>query len=83
MRLSEFRCKEVINACTCKRLGHVEDLEFDDKNGRICSIVIPSQGRCFGLFGKEEDYVIPYSCIRQIGEDIILVETDENLVTRG
>jgi YlmC/YmxH family sporulation protein len=83
MRLSEFRCKEVINACSCKRLGHIEDLEFDEKSGKICAVVIPGQGRCFGLFGKEEEYVIPYHCIKQIGEDIILVEVDENTVRKG
>ena len=29
MRLCELREMEVINGCTCKRLGCVEDLEID------------------------------------------------------
>ena len=41
IRLSELRYKEVINECTCKRLGCIEDLEFDEKCGQICAVIIP------------------------------------------
>jgi YlmC/YmxH family sporulation protein len=80
MRLSDLRCKEVINECTCKRLGNIDDIEFDEKCGQICAVIIPGQNRYFGLFGKEEEYVIPYRCIKQIGPDIVLVEVDEKNV---
>ena len=82
IRLSELRYKEVINECTCKRLGCIEDLEFDEKCGQICAVIIPGQRRCFGLFGKEEEFIIPFRCIRQIGPDIVLVEVDEKAVLR-
>ncbi|MEI3227294.1 MAG: YlmC/YmxH family sporulation protein [Lachnospiraceae bacterium] len=82
IRLSELRYKEVINECTCRRLGCIEDLEFDEKCGQICAVIIPGQCKCFGLFGKEEEFVIPFRCIRQIGPDIVLVEVDEKAVTR-
>ena len=80
IRLSELRYKEVINECTCRRLGCIEDLEFDEKCGQICAVIIPGQCKCFGLFGKEEEFVIPFRCIRQIGPDIVLVEVDEKAV---
>ena len=51
IRLSELRYKEVINECTCRRLGCIEDLEFDEKCGQICAVIIPGQCKCFGLFG--------------------------------
>ena len=43
MRLSELKCKEVINEKDCKRLGNVSDVEFDSKTGCIESIIIPGQ----------------------------------------
>lgn len=82
IRLSELRYKEVINECTCKRLGCIEDLEFDERCGQICAVIIPGQSRCFGLFGKEEEFIIPFRCIRQIGPDIVLVEVDEKAVLK-
>ena len=30
----------------------------------------------FGLFGREDDYILPWKCIVRIGGDIILVETE-------
>lgn len=83
IRLSELRYKEVINECTCRRLGCIEDIEFDEKCRQICAVIIPGQCKCFGLFGKEEEFVIPFRCIHQIGPDIVLVEVDEKAVTRS
>ena len=45
-------------------------------------MIIPGQSRCFGLFGKEEEFIIPFRCIRQIGPDIVLVEVDEKAVLK-
>lgn len=36
--------------------------------------MVPGKCRFFGLFGRADDYVIPWQCIRRFGEDIILVE---------
>ena len=74
MRFCELREKDVINLCDCKRLGPVTDLTFDPKTGRIEALILFSPGKCFGLFGKDEECVIPWCNIRQIGPDIILVE---------
>jgi YlmC/YmxH family sporulation protein len=73
-RYSSFRCREVINICDGCRLGYVCDLEIDTDCGKILSLVIPGPCRFLGLFGREEDYVIPWPCIRRIGADIILVD---------
>ena len=29
---------------------------------------------CFGLFGRGEEYRIPWECIKQIGDDIVLID---------
>ena len=30
--------------------------------------------RFFGLFGRGEDYYIPWDCVQRFGEDIILID---------
>lgn len=82
MRVCELKQKEVINICTCKSLGCPLDLEFDCRTGQIQMLIVPVQGKMCGLFGSVSEYVIPFSCIRQIGEDIILVEIQEEKFLR-
>lgn len=77
MRLCEFREKEVINCCDCKRLGCVVDIEFDCSCGQIEYIIVPGPGKICGFLGTDSEYVIPFSCIKKIGPDIILVEIKE------
>ncbi len=74
MLFSEFKCKDVINIRDCKRLGKVEDLEFDECSGCIRKIIVPGCGGLFSFLRSEPDIVIPYKDIRQIGPDIILVD---------
>ena len=77
MRFSEFQKKEVINLCTCEKLGNISDLIFDECKGKIESIVIAKESRWCSFFGEEEEYVIPFQCIKKVGADIILVEIHE------
>ena len=77
MRLCEAKEKEVINLCDCKRLGYVEDVWFDCCTGRIEAFVVPVPGKFCGLWGIESEYVIPFSCVKKIGPDIIMVEIYE------
>lgn len=78
MRIYELKQKEVINVCTCRTLGCPVDVEFNCENGCITAIVVPGPGSsCFCFWGPSNEYVIPWNCIRQIGDDIILVEIDE------
>lgn len=82
MRVCELKQKEVINICTCKSLGCPLDVEFDCRTGQIQMLIVPVQGKMCGLFGSVSEYVIPFSCIRKIGEDIILVEIQEEKFLR-
>jgi YlmC/YmxH family sporulation protein len=74
MRICDLRKKEVINICDCKRLGFVADIEFEPDSGCITHLIVPGPGCLCGIFGHEKEYVIPYTEVRQIGNDIILVE---------
>ena len=75
-RFSDWRCREVVNVCDGRRLGFVCDLEVEMPEGRICAVWVPGPCRFFGLFGREGFYRIPWSCVRRVGDDILLVEAD-------
>lgn len=74
VKASDFRQKEVINIADGKRLGFVYDVEIDMQKGIIEAIVVPGEGKFLGLFGRENDHVIPWDQIKKVGEDIILVD---------
>lgn len=76
VRFSELKCREVINICDGCRIGFVSDLVMDCTCGNVIALVVPGRLKFFGLFGREDDYVIPWSCIRRLGSDIILVEVE-------
>lgn len=69
----DFKHKEVININDGRKLGKVIDLEADLESGRILSIVVPGNSNRMNLFSNQE-LVIPWENIKQIGEETILVE---------
>lgn len=75
-RVTELRCKEVINVSDGQRLGYIADVEVRIPEGCVVALVVPGPCRFFGLFGRRDDYVIPWDCIRRMGEDIVLVELE-------
>ena len=78
-RVADLRCKEVINICTGLRLGCVCDVLFDPECGSIKALVVPGQYKAFGLLGRDDDIVIPWDCIKKVGDDIILIEVSGEL----
>ena len=75
-RVTDLRCKEVINVTDGLRLGFVSDVEILLPEGKVLALVVPGPCRFLGLFGRKDDFVIPWNCIRRIGSDIILVELE-------
>ena len=73
-RFTELRCREVINICDGCRLGYVGDLELHIPEGEVAAIIVPGPPKFFGLFGRGEEYYIPWRCIKRIGDDVILIE---------
>jgi YlmC/YmxH family sporulation protein len=73
-RIAELRYKEVISVEDGTRYGYVGDMEVDLESGQVRALVVPGRRRFFGLLGREEDKVIPWSAVKRFGEDIILVE---------
>ena len=78
--IADLQRKEVINIHDGTRLGFVYDIEFDIEKGVITALRIP--GRSSGvmsLFGKTEDFVVPWESIKKIGDDIILVDAKSDV----
>ena len=70
----DFKHKEVININNAKRLGYVQDVTADLETGIITSIIVPGSNKLFNMFSGNNDIVIPWTKIKCIGEEIILVE---------
>ncbi|CCZ42671.1 MAG: YlmC/YmxH family sporulation protein [Butyribacter sp.] len=76
MRICELREKEVVNVCDGERLGNICDVDFEERTGRICSLIIPGPCKVFGIIGRDSEYIIPYECVKRIGADVVLVEVE-------
>lgn len=77
IKISEFQTKDVINIIDGKKLGTVQDLEIDLQQGKVDALIIPTQGKLFGLFGSGTEYNIPWRNIIKIGLDVVLVKLDD------
>ena len=75
LKFTQLQCKEVICVSDGRRLGFITDVQIEVPEGRVCAIVVPGPCRFLGMFGRHDDFVIPWSCIRRIGPDIVLVDT--------
>lgn len=74
LKFCELRRKEVINICDGCRLGYVGDVEIKIPEGDMKAIIVYGPCRFFGLFGRGEEYYIPWECIHKFGNDIILID---------
>lgn len=78
-RIDELKNKQVVCVKDGCVLGLVSDVELDTGSGCLTSIIIFGRFKFFGLFGKEEDIVIPWNDIKVIGNETILVNTEPPL----
>ena len=76
LRIYELRQKEIINIKDGTRFGFVADLEIDEIKGTVSKIIVPGPARVLGMFGRDAEYCIPWDSIKQVGDDIILVDVD-------
>ena len=77
MSLSELRTKDVVNTLDGRRMGKVMDIEFSPLDGRVEALVIPGEFSVGNMLrGEKCGIVIPWQRICKIGENVILVELD-------
>ena len=74
MLFSELKRKEVINLKYCNILGHVTDVEFDSCSGCIHRLFVSNRSTLIPILKCDQDYVICFKQIKQIGPDIIIVD---------
>lgn len=79
MSFSELKQKDVINICDGRKMGKPIDLILND-HACVEALVVPgNNGGLLGMLKPDhEGYVIPWRLVRRIGDDVILVEVDEN-----
>lgn len=82
-RLYDLRQKEIVNISDGARYGFVSDMEIDPEAGQVTALVVPGPGRVLGVFGRDQEYRIPWEKIDKIGDDIILVNCDTGNVLVG
>ncbi len=75
----ELREKEVIDLSDGSRVGYVGDLVVDLETGQVSALVVPGRLRLFGLLGREPDQLFPWSAVRRVGPDTVLVEGESVL----
>ncbi len=79
MRLMELGDKEVVNLNNGERLGLVadSDIMIDEDTGEIISLLVPHKKFSMKFLGFDGDGMeIPWSAIRKIGYDMIIIELE-------
>ncbi len=71
----ELKKKDVLDISSGKNLGKINDLIIEKNSGKICKIIVP--GRRNGFLSCE-NLEIKYSSIQKIGDDVILINLNEN-----
>ncbi|MFC4320131.1 YlmC/YmxH family sporulation protein [Litchfieldia salsa] len=80
MRLSELGGKEIVDVKRAERLGVLgqTDLEINEQTGQINALIIPSL-KWFGLKKQGNEVRVPWSHIKKIGTDMIIIDIPEEL----
>ncbi len=71
--LDELRRKEVIDINSGERLGYIDDVRIDLGSSEVVALLIYGRVRLFGIFGKDEDIVVPCGDIRVVGSEVVLI----------
>lgn len=78
-RIIELRDKQVVSLKDGCVIGYVCDVEIDTECGKLTAIIVVGKSKGFSILGRNEEFVIPWSCIEVIGNDSILVNFEISL----
>lgn len=81
-RIDDLRNKQVVCVNDGRVLGFISDVEIDSLSGNLTAIIIFGRLRFFGLFGREDDIIIPWNSIRIIGSETVLVSVESSFSLR-
>lgn len=74
MTLRDLNEKDVIQLKTGENLGRIDDVEIEPGTAQVQAVVLQGRSHCMGLLGRDEDLVIPWAAIKNIGTDVIMVD---------
>ena len=73
MTFRDLCTKEIVQLQDGVCLGKADDLTFDPATARIENLRLLGQPKLFGLLGRDEELIIPWSDIETIGQDAIQI----------
>lgn len=76
MTLHELSEKDVVQTKTGENLGRVDDVVFDPETAQLRSVILHGRSHLFGLLGRDEDLVLPWESLKNIGVDVIMVDAE-------
>ena len=75
-RIDELKNKQVVCVKNGAVLGNVSDIEINTQNGAVNSLIIYGKNHFLGIFGRDNDIIIPWQDIEVIGNETVLVRTE-------
>src|SRR5690625_7740238 len=81
--LTELQNKEVVMMSNGRRLGYIDDLEIDEKIGKITALILLERNRGVNLFNKAMERMITWEQIITIGDEDRKSVVEGKKVDRG
>ena len=75
MNLSDLQNKDIVNIKDGKKIGNIVDVTIDN-NGYMISFIIQKSKFNINIFKGNNEEEIKWNQIKKIGEDVILVDTN-------
>ncbi|MEE0946327.1 MAG: YlmC/YmxH family sporulation protein [Acutalibacteraceae bacterium] len=72
--VADFKNKQVVSTENGSVVGYVGEIEIDTQTGSVANIVIFGKQKLYGILGREDDIVIPWSNIVVIGDETVLIK---------
>ncbi len=76
MTLHDLNEKDVIQIKTGENLGRIDDIELNPATAAVEAVILRGRSRWMGLLGHDEDLVIPWQSIQNIGADVVMVDVE-------
>jgi YlmC/YmxH family sporulation protein len=76
MRLSDLQKKDVINVLDGKKIGNIIDIKIEETTGKIIALVVEANKFILNIFANKEEFDVYWPQIQKIGEDVILIKTE-------
>lgn len=74
-KVSELNKKDIVNLTDGAKLGAVKDIHIDPITGKVIAFVLNNPRR-FKLLSSGRDVLVPWSNIKKLGLDTVLVELE-------